>query len=209
MSLYQLNLAPSAASAVTVCASQSPGAGAITLNGSLVTAGVATFAAAQLVTLVSGGNDAGITFTITGTDADGNTVTNDVTGAGIGTATSSKHFKTVTGITHTGSVAGTLTSGNSIDSVSPSFQTFRQGQLGRFSLGVLLVSGTATYETQDCYTNIKDAQESGTWISSTVFTAKTASFAASYGDLFPTAVRLRTTASSSGVLQGNFVCVKG
>ena len=206
MSLYSVDLAPTNASAVTVCASQSPGAGAINLTGSAVTGGVATLGAAQLVTLVSGGVDTGITFTITGTDADGKAVTDAVTGASAGTATSVKHFKTVTSITHTGSVAGTLTSGNSIDAVSPSFLPFRQASPGKISLFVRLTSGTATYETQDAYSNdVTAAQEGATWISSTVFTGKTASFAGAYGDLYPYAIRLRTTASSTGVLRGHFV----
>ena len=47
-----------------ICASQAKvGAGALTLNGALVSGGVASWTDAQIVTVTSAGNDSGITFT--------------------------------------------------------------------------------------------------------------------------------------------------
>jgi len=94
-----------------ISASASPGAGAIVIGGALASGGVATMPMAQIVSLTSGGNDSGITFTITGTDANGWTISQTVTGANAGVAVSTLYFKTVTGVTHTGSVATTLTVG--------------------------------------------------------------------------------------------------
>lgn len=100
-----------AAVSTGICTSQSPGAGAITLNGSLVSGGVANLVTQRQVIITSGGNDSGITFTITGTNDNGVAISETITGANAGVATSTIDFYTVTSITHTGSVAGTLTSG--------------------------------------------------------------------------------------------------
>ena len=197
-----LKLAPSAASAVSVCASQSPGAGAIVINGSLVTAGVAYIGAAQLITLVSGGNDTGITFTIAGTDSDGRTQTQDVTGASAGTATSTKYFKTVTGITHTGSVATTLTSGNTIDGVSNTIRPNLEVPFCQIGIGVDLVSGTATYKVQHSYQDGTTAHPT-VWFDNTAG-AKTADSEATYATPVAT-IRILNSASSSGVISANIV----
>lgn len=83
----------------------------MTLNGDLVTNGIATIANAQLVGITSSGNDNGITFTVAGTDADDKTVSQAVTGASGGVATSTMYFKTVTSVTTSGAVAGTAAVG--------------------------------------------------------------------------------------------------
>jgi hypothetical protein len=59
----------------------------------------------------SGGNDSGITFTATGYDVYGYPIHETVTGANAGVASGAKAFKFVTSITHTGSVASTLSVG--------------------------------------------------------------------------------------------------
>jgi len=197
-----LALTTSAASAVSICASQSPGAGAILINGSLASGGVATVAGAQLITLVSGGNDTGITFTITGTDSDGRAQSETKTGASAGTATSTKYFKTVTGITHTGSVATTLTSGNTIDAVSNTIRPNLSTALTSIGIGVTLVSGTATYKVQHSYQN-GDTAHPTLWFDNTAG-AKTASSEATYSTPVAT-VRLLISASASGLLSANIV----
>lgn len=142
--------APSTISAVNVAASQSPGAGAITLvsaTGAGITAGVSivradtgatvtgllaidgamapvtfgqaatvhvwdpTKAVSRNVRLTSGGNDSGITFTVSGYDIYGYPMTETITGANAGVAAGAKAFKYLSGVTHTGSVATTLTIG--------------------------------------------------------------------------------------------------
>lgn len=142
--------APSAISAVNIAASQSPGAGAITLvsvSGAGITVGQSivnantgatvtgllaidgkmvpvtfgqaatvrawdpTKAISRNIRLTSGGNDSGITFTVSGYDIYGYPMTETITGANIGVASGAKAFKYLSGVTHTGSVAGTLTIG--------------------------------------------------------------------------------------------------
>src|SRR5262245_41979784 len=103
-----------AASATAVCASQSPGAGAITINGTSASGGVATLAAARRILITPGGADSGITFTVIGTSRGGQALSETVQGVNNpSTATTTQDFKTVTSITHTGTVASTLTVGTS------------------------------------------------------------------------------------------------
>jgi hypothetical protein len=68
-------------------------------------------AISRAIRYVSGGNDTGITFTCNGYDLYGYPISETTTGANAATATGTKAFKYISTITHTGSVAGTLTIG--------------------------------------------------------------------------------------------------
>lgn len=70
-----------------------------------------TKALARNVRLTSGGNDSGITFTVRGYDVYGYPMSETITGANAGVAAGAKAFKYIASVTHTGSVAGTLTIG--------------------------------------------------------------------------------------------------
>lgn len=209
MNLYTITCAPTAAGVAVVGASHSPGAGAILIDGSAATAGVATLGAAQKITLVSGGNDTGVTFTITGTDADSLAQTEAVVGANAGTATGTKYFKTVTGVTASGAVATTLSLGCAIASVSPTFLWTKQAQPALVTVAVVLNSGTATFELQDSFTaGVTSGQQLGTWIQNATVNAKSATLAFAYGDFIPFATRLSLSASSSGNVSANFVATR-
>lgn len=99
-----------AASANNISASQSPGTGAILINGSAASGGIATLDTQRRLLITSGGSDAGITFTVKGTNQAGNPITDTFAGGAV-TAQSNLDFKTVTSVTHTGSVASTITIG--------------------------------------------------------------------------------------------------
>jgi hypothetical protein len=91
-----------------VAASQSPGAGVIALNTTTV-----ILDTQRRIILTSGGNDTGINFTVFGTNQAGFPIQDTFAGTN-GTATpaqSNLDFLTVTNITHSGSVAGTLLAG--------------------------------------------------------------------------------------------------
>ena len=60
------------------------------------------------VTITSGGNDSGITFTVTGTDASGAALAETITGGNAGIATGTSIFATVTQIAAVGDPAGTV-----------------------------------------------------------------------------------------------------
>lgn len=142
---------PTAAAANNISLSQSPGAGAITLNGSLVTSGVATLDVPRCVAITSGSDDSGITFNVIGTDGYGNTQVETITGASgaPGTTNGVKAFKTVTSVTHTGSVAGTLTIGTTTKLglpfrvlEGPSLITHQAGTVITPDAGTLVVGST-------------------------------------------------------------------
>jgi hypothetical protein len=79
---------------------------------STVTAPVATLDTQRRVLITSGGTDTGITFTVTGTNDVGQTISETLTGGSSGSPVyTNLDFKTVTGVTHTGSVASTVTIG--------------------------------------------------------------------------------------------------
>ena len=85
----------------------------LTLGGTLTSGGSYTAGdnIGQLITILSAGDDSGITFTIVGTDAVGDAQTEVVTGANAGTATSSGYFNTVASITTSAASAGNVSAG--------------------------------------------------------------------------------------------------
>ena len=83
----------------------------LTIGGALADSGSCTFSSGRVVTILSAGDDSGISFTVTGTDVNGDSQTESITGANAGTATGSKYFKTVTAIAAVGDPAGNVSAG--------------------------------------------------------------------------------------------------
>jgi hypothetical protein len=81
--------------------------------------GTATLDVARQILITDGGNDTGITFTLTGTDWYGSPITEAVTGASGATATSVLDYKTLTSISTSGAVATTVTIGTNGVAHSP------------------------------------------------------------------------------------------
>ena len=82
--------------------------------GSQVTSGGAYTAdtgTARQITLLSAGDDSGIEFTVVGTDINGDALSETVTGANAGTATSTGYFATISSITAVGNPAGNMSAG--------------------------------------------------------------------------------------------------
>jgi hypothetical protein len=148
---FHTTLAFAAPSANNISASQSPGAGAILINGSAATAGVATLDAARRVLLTSGGDDTSRTFTITGTSASGSPLVETIAG-GNPTSYTTQDFKTITGVTHSGTVAGTLTVGTNQVASGPWYMPDRH--LTPMTMGVaVVVSGTINYTVEYTFDN--------------------------------------------------------
>ena len=84
-------------------------------NLALVGGGTVTLSASRQITITSAGNDSDKTFTIMGTDADGNALTEVVTGANANIATSTNYFKTITSIDPSANPAGATTAGIIVD----------------------------------------------------------------------------------------------
>lgn len=108
-----------AASANNIALSQTPSTGALTLNGSTVTGGVAVLDKPRQVLITTAGNESAKTFTITGTDWAGNPISETVTGPNISTAASVLNYATVTSITISAGAAAALTVGTNGVASSP------------------------------------------------------------------------------------------
>jgi hypothetical protein len=149
-----------AAVANGIAQSQTPtGAGALALNGSLVSAGVATLTggvlgsgkAAQRVGIHSTGNDAGVVFTLTGTGRNGETQSETITGVDDDTVVSVLDYATVTGVASSAGTAGAITVGTvgvgSTDWISADFfiTPFE------LALAVSIAAGSAEYTVERTY----------------------------------------------------------
>ena len=152
-----INFTPTAADANGICQSQTPGgAGSLTLNGALVSSGVATLntdEAGQLVEITSVADETSRTFTITGTDGNGNTLTEVITGANAGTATGTKYFKTVTDVAVDAATTGAVEAGNSVLTASKWVPVNWREKDFKVSLMVTL-GDTATYSVEHTLNNI-------------------------------------------------------
>ncbi len=153
----------SAGSGNGIATSQSLGAaGNFTLNGALVSGGVATLSPARRVYITSAGNDTGLTFTVYGTDRYGNTISEAMSGAN-GAATSRgqgysvNDFLTVTRVASSGATASTVTIGTGSVASSPWFGWSHE--MAPFQVGMACeVSGTATYSVEHTYDDPNAAQ---------------------------------------------------
>jgi hypothetical protein len=84
----------------------------LSINGALHSGGSVTMDSPRNVTILSAGDDSGITFTVTGTDESNDAQTEVITGANAGTATGSSFFKTVTQIATSAASAGNVSAGS-------------------------------------------------------------------------------------------------
>ena len=84
---------------------------ALVIGGAVASGGACAFDSGRIVTILSAGDDSGISFTVTGTDVNGDAQTESITGANAGTATGAKYFKTVSGISAVGDPAGNVSAG--------------------------------------------------------------------------------------------------
>jgi hypothetical protein len=136
-----------AASANNICLSQTPAAaGALTLNGALVVSGVAIMDNPRRVLITATGDESAKTFTVTGIGANGNVVSETITGPNATTAQSVLNYKTVTSITISAAAANAITVGTSgvggsrwvsFDAFAPSFISLQCN-----------VTGTVNYTVQ-------------------------------------------------------------
>ena len=84
---------------------------ALVLGGALASGGAVTLGSARTVSITSGGDDSGISFTVVGTDLDGASLTESITGGSSTLSAGTKYFKTITSITAVGDPAGTVIAG--------------------------------------------------------------------------------------------------
>ncbi len=88
---------------------------ALVIGGALASGGAVTFDAPRNITILSAGNDSGISFTAVGTDETGSAVSESITGANADTATGTQLFATITSITAVGNPAGNVSAGSGVN----------------------------------------------------------------------------------------------
>lgn len=139
-----------AASANNIATSQSlAAAGALTLNGSTVTGGVAILGAQRRVAIASNGNDSGLTWTITGRNVSGNTISETLTGGNIATVASALDYSAVTSIVGSAATASTVTAGTSATNPLGSSRWVRLDDWAPGPLNIAVtVSGTISYTVE-------------------------------------------------------------
>jgi hypothetical protein len=104
---------------------------ALVIGGALADSGSVTLSHGRLITILSAGDDSSKSFTVVGTDVNGDSQTETVTGANAGTATSSKYFKTIASITAVGNPAGNVSAGINASAADAIF-TMRSRLKGMF-----------------------------------------------------------------------------
>ena len=118
---------------------------ALTIGGALASGGAVALSHGRVVTILSAGNDAAKSFTVTGTDVNGDSQTESITGANAGTATGTSYFLTISGISAVGNPAGNVSAGVNASAADVVFA-------GRSRLKGVFLTSTATAGTADFLT---------------------------------------------------------
>ena len=134
-----------AASANNICASQTP-TSSLTINGALASGGVATLDVQRRVLITTAADESAKTFTVTGTNWAGNTISQTITGPNATTGATTISFKTVTSITISAAAAGAVTVGTNGVADSPwvRFDDFAPNYVS----AACTVTGTANWTIQ-------------------------------------------------------------
>lgn len=134
---------PSAVATGIATAQAVAGAGNLTLNGSLVSGGVANLVTAQRVGIVSANaGDTTQTATITGTNRNGSPISEVVTLNGTSTVDTKQDFLTVTNIAISAATAGNISAGTvGIGSTEWEFVNINDAPC-QVSMALILLSGT-------------------------------------------------------------------
>lgn len=162
-----------AAVANGIATSQSLGAaGPLTLNGSLVSGGVATFDAPRRVGITSAGDDSSITWTVVGTgrapagttNQAGPVLTETIAGSHGGTAQTTQDFSTVTSITGNGATASNVTAGTTGTGSGPWVPWDTTANVtNQISVIGQVLSGSPVWQLDITYDDVY-----GTWLPSNV-----------------------------------------
>ena len=115
---------------------------ALVIGGALASGGAVALSHGRVVTILSAGNDSAKSFTVVGTDVNGDSQTESITGANAGTATGAAYFLTIASITAVGNPAGNVSAGVNASAADVIFA-------GRSRLKGIYLTSTATAGTAD------------------------------------------------------------
>jgi len=140
-----------------ICASQTPSSGGaqnLTIDGALSSGGESALNHGHLIDITSLGNDSGRTFTVTGEDYRGVTLTESITGPNTTTVTGIKYFKKVTQVQVDADTAGAITVGVSGKCSSPTFLLDHYTNPFNIGFGVEVL-GSLTYTVQHTFDDLQ------------------------------------------------------
>jgi len=141
-----------------IAESQGPVTGNFTLDGDVVTDGVAILDTARRVIITSAGDDSGITFTVYGTNEYGNLIQETFAGAN-GVASSNLDFLTVTRISSSAATASTVIAGTNDVGSTPWVAVTAHIPTTQLSVAVA-VTGTVNYTVEYTYQDVNYAPNS-------------------------------------------------
>ena len=167
--------------------------GALTLDGVL---DGTTLDYARRIGIDSSGEDGGITFTIVGTDADGRTLTEAVTGGASTMAESAGYFKTITSITASGAAAANVTIGT-VDEFITNTIPLNVYNYNPATVSIEDVTGTIDISVEETYSKVFESDDIQYTAGPTALTTITA---AAHADLdnHATGIRLVCNSYSTG-----------
>jgi len=131
-----------------ICASQTPAAGALLLNGVAVTAGVAALGTQRRVLVTAVGDESTRTLTVTGTNEEGIVIRQTITGPNATTGATTLDFFTITGVTISGNAAGAIKVGTNGVGATKWVPLDQHVTPFHVSLQMLVGTGTANFTAQ-------------------------------------------------------------
>lgn len=157
------------AGATKIAAAQNPVGTSFTLNGSLVTGGVAYLGSMRRVLFTTVADETGVNFTVTGTNLAGDVLTETLAGVNNSTTYTALDFYTVTSVTKSAALAGNVSIGTNGIGGSP-WVMFDSWASPAVALQVD-VSGTVNYTIQQSLDDPNDpanpvAAASMVWVNS-------------------------------------------
>jgi hypothetical protein len=162
-------------------------------------AGAPTDGISHLVSVTSGANIATIIFTITGTDSNGNVITNTVTGVNANTVNGTKYFKTVTSVSISATLgANTASVGWTAAAATPIIPVDTYAKIGPM-VSIGLDGTTVTWTAQGTNINIYNEPTTDDWF--TIGTASSTTNLAVQGLAGTTAVRVLVVSHTTGTLE--------
>lgn len=178
---FTLDIDPADVDADGIADGNSSAGTSVTLDGALTSGGTFTSAdglGRQLAIKDNGGDDqSGATYTVTGTDADGKSITEYITGPTAGaTVESSRYFKTVTAVAIASPAAGSTVDIGTVDEASTATIPLDHYSSVQPSAQAT-VTGTINFDIEVTLEDPQDVTEQSSldWINDANFTGKTAS----------------------------------
>lgn len=193
-----ISVAPVAAVANDICLSQTKASsGELTLNGAKATS---TLDFSRQIAVASTANIAARVFTVTGTDANGRSITDTVAGVSNNSVATTKYFSTVISVSVDASFsANNVTVGTTAGMATKMYLLDTYDEIPA-QVTVGLVSGSGTWSVQETFSDLSGTSASEIWITPAAHSAKNATLTAPI-DVHARACRLTMSASSSAVLE--------